>query len=132
MNNQNLSNNRYMRYLFIFFGTFFLGVGIIGIVVPILPTTPFLLLTAACYARGSKRFYHWLLHNKWFGTYIKNYQEGKGVPIKFKVYTICLLWVTILFSVIFLLENIWFKLMLLIIALSVSFHIITIKTMKIQ
>ena len=66
-------------------GTFFLVLGIIGIFIPLLPTTPFLLLAAACYIRGSKKFYYWLIKNKWFGKYIKNYQEGRGVPLKVKI-----------------------------------------------
>ena len=66
-------------------GTFFVGLGIIGIFLPLLPTTPFLLLAAACYARSSKRFYNWLLNNKWFGNYIKNYRERKGIPLQIKI-----------------------------------------------
>jgi len=83
-------SNRFFRYLLIISGTIFLGFGIIGIFLPILPTTPFLLLAAACYARSSKRFYNWLMNNRWFGNYIKNYRDGRGVPLKFKIFTIFL------------------------------------------
>jgi len=120
--------NRFFRYLLIIAGTIFLGLGIIGIFLPILPTTPFLLLAAACYARSSKRFYDWLMNNKWFGTYIKNYREGRGVPLKFKVFTISLLWITILISVFFVINNFWIKIILIIIAIGVTIHILTIKT----
>jgi len=87
----------------------FLGLGIIGIFLPILPTTPFLLLAAACYARSSKRFYDWLIGNKWLGTYIRNYMEGKGIPLKVKVFTTSLLWITILFSVFLIIYDLWVK-----------------------
>ena len=123
-----LISNRFFRYLLIIAGTIFLGLGIIGIFLPILPTTPFLLLAAACYARSSKRFYDWLMNNKWFGTYIKNYREGRGVPLKFKVFTISLLWITILISVFFVINNFWIKIILIIIAIGVTIHILTIKT----
>ena len=123
-------SNRFFRYLLISAGTIFLGFGIIGIFLPILPTTPFLLLAAACYARSSKRFYDWLMNNKWFGTYIKNYREGRGVPLKFKIFTISLLWITILVSVFFVINNYWVKIILILIAIGVTIHILTIKTYK--
>ena len=81
-------SNKFVRGLLIIAGTFFVFIGTIGIFLPILPTTPFLLLAAACYARSSKRFYTWLLNNKLFGKFIRNYREGKGVPLKVKILTI--------------------------------------------
>jgi len=129
-NQRDIISNRFFRYLLIIAGTIFLGLGIIGIFLPILPTTPFLLLATACYARSSKRFYDWLLNNKWFGTYIKNYYEGRGVPLKVKVFTISLLWITILVSVFFVISDFWIKIVLIIIAIGVTTHILTIKTYK--
>jgi uncharacterized membrane protein YbaN (DUF454 family) len=125
-----LLSNRFFKYLLIIAGTIFLGFGIIGIFLPILPTTPFLLLAAACYARSSKRFYNWLMNNRWFGTYIKNYREGRGVPLKVKVFTISLLWITILASVFFIISNFLIEIILIIIAIGVTIHILTIKTIK--
>jgi len=101
--------------------------GIIGIFLPILPTTPFLLLAAACYARSSQRFYHWLMNNKLFGNYIRNYHEGKGVPLSFKIFTISLLWFTILTSIYFVINNFWIEILLILIAIGVTIHISTIK-----
>jgi len=122
--------NKTFRYMLIIAGTIFLGFGIIGIFLPILPTTPFLLLAAACYARSSQRFYNWLINNKLFGNYIKNYHEGRGVPLRFKIFTISLLWITILISIYFVIKNYWIKIILIIIAISVTIHILTIKTYK--
>ena len=69
--------NIFLRYLLIVFGTFFLFLGLIGIILPLLPTTPFLLLAAACYARSSKKYHSWLLKNKLFGSYIKTIMMEK-------------------------------------------------------
>jgi hypothetical protein len=122
--------NQLLRAILIISGTIFLGLGLIGIFIPILPTTPFLLLTAACYARSSQRFYNWLMNNKWFGNYIKNYREGKGIPLKFKILTISLLWLTILTSIYFVINNFLIEMILIIIAIGVTIHILTIKTYR--
>lgn len=111
-------------------GTLSLILGIIGIVLPILPTTPFLLLAAACYARSSKKFYNWLLNNRLLGSYIRNYLEGKGMPIKVKIFTISMLWITILISAFFIIQIIWVRVVLIIIAIAVTIHIILIRPKK--
>jgi len=116
--------------ILIFFGSFFLIIGIIGIFIPILPTTPFLLLTAACYARGSEKFYNWLINNKWLGKYIRNYQEGRGIPMNVKILTISLLWLSIGFSTFIIVTIFLTQIILIIIAIVVTIHILTIKTMK--
>jgi uncharacterized membrane protein YbaN (DUF454 family) len=124
------ATQNWLRTLLVIAGTFFVGLGIVGIFVPVLPTTPFLLLAAACYARGSQRFYGWLLNNKWFGSYIRNYLERKGIPLRVKVITITLLWITIGSSVAFVVETLALKLILVIIAIGVSIHILSIRTLK--
>ncbi len=129
-NQTKITSNKIFRYLLIIAGTAFLVFAIVGIFIPILPTTPFLLLAAACYARSSPRFYNWLMDNRWFGKYIKNYREGRGIPLKFKIFTISLLWVTILTSIYFITKNVWIEIILITIAISVTIHILTIKTYK--
>ena len=109
-------------------GTLSLALGVIGIFIPLLPTTPFLLLAAACYIRGSKKFYDWLIKNRWLGEYIKNYQDGKGVPFKVKIITITILWLTIITSTILFVSNLIIQIILFIIAIVVTIHIIKIKT----
>ena len=112
----------------IFIGGFIsLILGIIGIAIPILPTTPFLLLASAAFAKSSERFNRWLLNNKILGAYIKNYREGKGLPLKIKVLTLSLLWITILISMLFLMDLLWVQILLICIAIAVSTHIILIK-----
>jgi uncharacterized membrane protein YbaN (DUF454 family) len=111
-------------------GTFFLALGVVGIFIPLLPTTPFLLLAAACYARGSKRLHDWLMGNRLFGRYIQNYREGKGVPMGAKALTLALLWATIIVSAWFFVSNPYLRVALVAIALAVSAHILTIRTLK--
>lgn len=129
-NEMNRTSSRLRRALWTVAGSFFLILGIIGIFLPILPTTPFLLLAAFCYFRGSERMYKWLLSNRWFGEYIKNYREGRGVPLKVKVLAISFLWAAIGFSAFFVVDNFWIRIILLIIAIGVSIHIITLKTLR--
>jgi uncharacterized protein len=102
----------------------------VGIILPILPTTPFLLLAAYLYARSSNRFYNWLLSNRWFGEYIRNYREGKGIPLIHKIISILLLWLTIVYSVWFVVSLLWVKLMLIGIAGGVTIHLVRVKTFK--
>jgi uncharacterized membrane protein YbaN (DUF454 family) len=111
-------------------GTISLILGIIGIVLPILPTTPFLLLAAACYARSSEKFYNWLLNNRILGYYIRNYREGKGMPKKIKIFTISLLWITILLTSFIFVRIVWIRYVLIIIAIAVTIHIILIRPKK--
>jgi uncharacterized membrane protein YbaN (DUF454 family) len=120
-----------LKAFLIVIGFIAVGLGILGMFLPILPTTPFLLLAAACFAKSSNRFYHWLLNNKWFGSYIKNYREGKGIPLKIKIMALSFLWSTILLSTIFFLDNIYVRIVLLLIALAVTIHISLIKTKNI-
>ncbi len=121
-----------IKYLILLGGFISLILGIIGIVIPILPTTPFLLLASASFAKSSKRFDRWLLNNKILGAYIKNYREGKGLPIKIKIITLSLLWITISISMLFLLELLWVLILLICIAIAVSIHIILIKPKVIE
>lgn len=118
------------RRVLIIAGSFFVGLGILGIFLPLLPTTPFLLLAAACYVRASERFYNWLLNNKWLGNYIKNYREGKGIPLKGKVLSISLLWITIGYSVVFVVHIFLVRIILILIAIGVTIHILYIRTSK--
>ena len=117
------------RLLFIA-GTLFTALGIIGIFVPILPTTPFLLLAAACYIRSSQRFYDWLLNNRFFGAYVKNYMQGKGMPLRVKIFTVVLLWLTISLSMWLATQNSAVRIILALVAIGVTTHITLIKTVK--
>jgi uncharacterized membrane protein YbaN (DUF454 family) len=119
------------RRLLIGAGTLSTGLGIIGIFIPILPTTPFLLLAAACYMRSSERFYQWLINNRIFGAYVRNYIEGRGMPVRIKIFTILLLWLAIGLTITFGIQNIIIRIVLICIAIGVTAHISLIKKRKI-
>lgn len=94
---------------------------------PIIPTTPFILLTAACYFKSSTKFHNWLVNNKIFGGIIDNYINKRGLPIKTKILTITFLWISIIYSVTYVIDIIILKILLLLIAMGVTFHLLKIK-----
>lgn len=118
------------RAILIIIGTASLAVGVVGVFVPILPTTPFLLLSAACYARSSKRFYNWLISNRLFGDYIRNYLERKGIPLRVKAASLALLWITIGCSAAFATDTLWVRIALVAIAIGVTAHILSLRTLR--
>jgi len=122
-------DNRF-KIVLIIGGTVSLSLGIIGIFLPVLPTTPFLLLAAACYARSSERFSNWLMGNRFLGTYIKNYRDKNGIPMKVKIYTITVLWITIGVSIILISNNTILQIILAVIAAVVTAHVMSLKTLK--
>ncbi len=115
------------RRLLIGAGALSTGLGVIGIFVPILPTTPFLLLAAACYMRSSERFYRWLVTNRVFGAYIRNYIEGRGMPVRMKIFMILLLWLTIGLTIAFGVQNMVVRIVLICVAIGVTVHIALIR-----
>jgi len=125
------------RALWLIAGMICLVLGAIGIVLPILPTTPFLLASAACFCKSSSRMYNWLLSNKWFGEYIRNYREGRGLPMKTKITALTVLWATIGISTVFFLNRLLppqlvlpMQLIMLAVAVGVSIHILRLPTFK--
>ena len=119
----------FVKKLLVVIGFASLFLGIIGIAVPLLPTTPFLLLSYACFLRGSDRLYQWLVNNRLFGSYIRNYREHKAIPFKTKILAISLLWITILYSMLFILESVYIRILLTAIAVAVTIHILHFKTL---
>jgi uncharacterized membrane protein YbaN (DUF454 family) len=111
-------------------GTACVALGVAGIFLPVLPTTPFLLLAAFCYARSSKPFYEWLVTNRWCGTYISNYREGRGITRRHKTYTLLLLWLTIGSTAVLAMPQWHGRMFLLGIAAAVTIHVLKIKTFR--
>ena len=118
------------RRLFVFFGTVAIVIGIVGIIVPVLPTTPFLLLAAICYLRGSQRLYSALLGNRFVGSYISNYLEGRGMSLKMKIWTLTLLWIAIICSALLATDSLIIRIILAVVLVGVTVHILLIKTVK--
>ena len=118
------------KIIFRILGFTSLTLGIIGIVVPILPTTPFLLLSSYLFLNSSEKLYNRLRNNKILGQYIKDFQDDKAIPLKVKISSISLLWITISISAIFFVHILWLKLLLFAIAIGVTIHILHYKTKK--
>ena len=119
-----------MKYLFAFFGTVSLVLGIMGIFLPVLPTTPFLLLSAAMYMRSSQRLYDWLMSHKHLGAYIRNFREHKALPLRVKTVSVTMVWLTLLYCAIFVAEEWWMRAMFIAIAIGVTIHILSYRTLK--
>jgi len=110
-------------------GALALGLGAIGMFLPLLPTTPFVLLAAICFSRSNRKFYEWIKRNPYFGSYIENYQNKQGVPLLLKIKSIIFLWVSLALSML-LIQTPWVYLILVIVGVGVTAHLLLIKTKK--
>ncbi|MEZ5319349.1 MAG: YbaN family protein [Vicinamibacterales bacterium] len=115
--------SRLMKGLLIACGTLCVALGVIGIFLPIMPTTVFLLMAAACYARSSDRFYQRLINNRWLGSYIRNHREGRGMRRRDKTITLIMLWAGIGATIVWTAEAWWLRLLLVGIAAGVTLHV---------
>lgn len=116
--------------LLVVLGSLSLGLGLLGVVLPLLPTTPFVLLAAALYLRSSPRLHRWLLSHPRLGPYIDNYQRGRGIPLGSKVTAIALLWLSIGSSVIWVVSHPALRGLLLLIAAGVTVHLLRLPTLR--
>jgi uncharacterized protein len=110
-------------------GSAALVLGIVGVFVPVLPTTPLLLLAAACYARSSVRLHDWLLQHPVFGEYIRDYGERRGMKPRAKVVAITALWLGIGISIL-VVGTFWLQLLLATVAVLVTTHILRLRTLS--
>lgn len=94
-----LSENKLSRVFWFSLGMIFTGIGLIGVVIPGLPTTPLMIIAAACFAKSSQRFYNWIINNRMFGEHVKNYREGNGIPKRSKPVILGTMWAFVLFAV---------------------------------
>ena len=127
---QRTSRSRLVRFLLQGVGWLSVALGVIGIFLPVLPTTPFLLLAAACFARSSPRFYDWLVGHPRLGPWIRDYLEGNGIPLKGKVYAIGLMWVSIGFSC-WLVPMAWARVFMGVTAVLVTVYILRQRTLRV-
>ncbi|MFO7889257.1 MAG: YbaN family protein [bacterium] len=117
------------KYILVSIGVLSVGLAIIGIFLPLLPTTPLLLLAAACFVRSSDRLYKWLITHKWFGPYIRNYREYNAITRKTKIATLALLWGTIGYTAFGVISSWPLRILLLLVAIGVTAHILSMKTL---
>lgn len=119
-----------MNYIFIALGSISLVLGIIGIFLPVLPTTPFLLLSATLYLKGSKPLYDRLMANEYLGTYIRNFQEKRAIPLRVKITSVTMVWASLFYCAFFVAEAWWLSVLFISIAIGVTIHILRFKTLK--
>lgn len=119
-----------IRYVYVALGILSCALGVIGIFVPLLPTTPFLLLSAALLFRSSPRLYNRLLNHPQLGSYIRNFREHKAIPLRVKIISVSLVWITILHAVIFLLDHWVLESLLLLLAVGITAYILHFKTLR--
>ena len=119
-----------MKYILIILGSLSLALGIIGIFLPLLPTTPLLLLSAALYVRSSEKMYQWLIHHKYLGNYIRNFREHRAIPLRAKIISVSMVWISLIYCSITISELLWIKVLFLILASGITWHILSYKTLK--
>ncbi len=111
-------------------GLISLGLGILGAFLPVLPTTPLLLLSAALFLRSNKQLYDWLINHPQLGNYIRNFMEHKAIPLRVKIISITALWITLSCCAVFVVEHWALRLLFAVIAIGVTVHILSYKTLR--
>lgn len=120
-----------MRIFLIIIGSVSLVLGLMGVFLPVLPTTPFLLLSAAVWVKASPRLYEWLLNHKIFGEYIRNFREHKAIPLHAKIISVAMLWATMSYCIFVIAnEKLWLQITLAVLATAVTWHILSYATLK--
>jgi uncharacterized membrane protein YbaN (DUF454 family) len=125
-----VKSKKVSRYFYLIFGFIFVGIGVLGIFLPLLPTAIFLIMASICFMKSSPKLAVWLKNNKLLGGYVRNYFDKTGLTLTSKVIHIFVLWVSIGLSAYFIVEETAIRILLLIIAISVSIHLIMIKTAR--
>ena len=119
----------FKKLILLILGFFFLGLGAVGVVLPVMPTTPFVLLAAVCFSASNKRVAAWLQQNRIFGPFIENYRTKKGIGIPQKILSIAFLWTGLIISMV-MVQTTWIYIVLGIVGIGVTTHLLLIKTKK--
>ncbi len=119
-----------MKWILTILGLVSLGLGILGAFLPVLPTTPLLLLAAALFLRSHKGLYRWLMDHPLLGPYIRNFMVHKAIPLRIKVIAVTTVWITLLYCAIFVAGHWALRLMFIAIAIGITVHVLSYKTMK--
>lgn len=116
------------KLMFLVVGTISLALGVIGIILPVLPTTPFILLTAYCYLRGSPRFHAWLVEHPTLGPIVKEYGDGEGMTKESKQKAIAMTWIAVTLTAIFLLDTLQLRILVIGLAIIGTLVLLRLKT----
>lgn len=118
------------KFLLIFFGLIFVTLGTIGIFVPGLPTTIFMILAAYCFVRSSEKLYRWVIENKFVGDKVKHFMETKTIPLRGKIHSISAMWIMVILSIILINVSIVIKVIIAIAAIIGTVVILSYPTAK--
>ena len=118
-----------MKYLLAGIGLISLCLGVVGIFLPVLPTTPFLLLSAALFLKSSRPLYDWLLNHPRLGPYIRNFMEHKAIPLRVKVISVSMVWITLVYCAVAVADHWAFRLFFIALAAALTAHILSYKTL---
>ena len=119
-----------MKHILTILGMIALGLGVLGAFLPVLPTTPFLLLAAGLFLRGNRNLYEWLMNHPRLGTYVSNFMVHKAIPLRVKIVAVSTLWLTLLYCAIFVAEHWAFRLFFILLAVAITIHILSYKTLR--
>ena len=125
-----MTKGRIRKWLLTAAGTLAFGVGLLGVFIPLLPTTRILLLAAGCWMRSSERLHDWLLHHAWFGDYVRNYVEHRAVHPRARAVPLVLLWVVIGATAFLAVGSWWVRTLLGMVALGVTLHLLQLKSLR--
>lgn len=120
-----------MKIILMILGTLSFGLAVVGIFLPLLPTTPLLLLSAALWLKSSDRLYQWLINHRIFGEYIRNFRIHRAIPLRVKIYSVSLVWLTIGYCIFAVVDKWWWaQLLMALLAVAITWHILSYKTQK--
>jgi uncharacterized membrane protein YbaN (DUF454 family) len=125
-----VADSRAARIAFIVVGHCCLALGITGVILPVLPGVVFLIGSAACYARGSMRFYNWLLGHKWLGPPVRDWEDHRAMTVRAKVVSLVMLVGGIAVTIVFVVKLLWLRVMLALLAIGLATLILFIKTRR--
>ena len=131
MKEQTISISPFARYFYLISGFILVAIGVVGIFLPLLPTTIFLILASICFLKSSPKANEWLRNHKVLGGYIDNYQNKTGLTRNAKIANIITLWTSISLTAFLLTEELYIRILLLAIAIGVTIHLVMIKTKKV-
>ena len=119
-----------LRVLFIGLGSLLVAIGVLGVFLPLLPSTIFFLLAAACSARGSEHAYTWLMPTRFFGQYLRTYSEHGGATLRTKIVTIAMLWAGLALSAYLITPPMWVYAILAAVGVGVTAHLLRLRTLR--
>jgi hypothetical protein len=117
------------KIFFVFAGFTSLALGVLGLFLPLLPTTPLVILSAACFSKSNRRLEAWLERNRVFGPFIANYRTKRGISLWHKIFSVSFLWAGLITSMV-LMNVFWMYIILTLVGIGVTIHILMIKTSR--